>query len=174
MSDVTLCNICHIQAASQAHLIHIHTDEQNDEASLMPTADETSSVSTVDNEINEGLESEVIAVGDASEVQTHGVQSIDLSDLSDDSSLFYPSVSAILEFADCIRGLAPDDSSDSHSFLISAAMQEDLVEKLKAEIISCYNDDTSHIALDKFSRGLSFWMWVTREFLFGMLGSYIF
>ncbi|KAF8327243.1 uncharacterized protein EI90DRAFT_3018300 [Cantharellus anzutake] len=139
-------------AASQAHLIHIHTDEQNDEASLMPTADETSSVSTVDNEINEGLESEVIAVGDASEVQTHR----DLSDLSDDSSLFYPSVSAISEFADCIRGLAPDDSSDSHPFLISAATQEDLMEKLKAEIISCYNDDTSCIALDKFARGLSF------------------
>ncbi|KAF8319831.1 uncharacterized protein EI90DRAFT_3132353 [Cantharellus anzutake] len=171
MSDVTLCNICRIQAASQAHLIHIHTNEQNDKASLMPTADETSSVSTVDNEINEGLESEVIAVGDASEVQTHR----DLSDLSDgmastfngllinhssnpDSSLFYPSVSAISEFADCIRGPAPDDSSDSHPFLISVATQEDLVEKLKAEIISCYNDDTSRIALDKFARGLSFWI----------------
>ncbi|KAF8315534.1 uncharacterized protein EI90DRAFT_3135107 [Cantharellus anzutake] len=134
MSDVTLCNTCRVQAISQAHLIP--TDEQNDEASSTQTADETGSLSTVDNENNEGLESEVIAFEGESDLSA--------------GTLLYPSVSAITEFADCMRGLIPDNTLDSDSLSISATTQVALVSKLQDEIIACYNDDTSHIALDKF------------------------
>jgi hypothetical protein len=50
-------------------------------------------------------------------------------------------------------------SAGPDGFSLSAPTQDGLVSKLKAEIISCYNDDPNLIFLDKFVKNeLSFTM----------------
>ena len=74
------------------------------------------------------------------------------------SPVSYPSILDILDFAPHIQSLMPDFTG-SGSFSLLALTQEDLVLRLKAEIVACYNDDPGLISLDKLvGNELSFMM----------------
>lgn len=61
----------------------------------------------------------------------------------------YPSTSRILDLIQHMQALMPDLSGPG-TLSLSAPTLNNLALQLKAEIISCYNEDCSAIALDKF------------------------
>ncbi|KAF8337988.1 uncharacterized protein EI90DRAFT_3151826 [Cantharellus anzutake] len=90
--------------------------------------------------------------------ETESVSTIEIrSDQDDDHPIvYYTTVLAISDFGAHMRTLM-SDSAGPDGFTLSAPTQDDLISKLKAEIISCYNDDPNLIFLDKFVKNeLSF------------------